>query len=209
MRIVPFLRGPLAAAALVLLAAGCSGDDDGPTAAPAASGSSSPGSAAATPTTPPAGSATGSDSGTRSPAAPPTATSAGPVAVSPLPPAPVGRDAEVLSGVAITMTRVADVRVSASGPGEIAGPGAAVTLRVRNGGGAPFDLDSLAVTGSYGRGTPADPSGSAQAKPLQGSLGPGRTAEGTYYFLVPAAQKATLRIEVSSSASPRIAVFER
>jgi hypothetical protein len=131
------------------------------------------------------------------------------VAVTPLPPARVGQDATVTSGVAIAMTGVRDVQVPASGPGEVAGPGVAVTVRVRNGSAGSFDLSGLAVVASYGRGTPAAESGSAKETLLRGALAPGRTAEGTYYFLVPVAQARTLRVEVSSSSTAAIAVFVR
>ena len=208
MRIVPFLRGSLAAAGAVLLVTACSGDDE-----PAAQGGGSASATAApsattataTATVPAPGTATGS----RSPGPPARATSGAPVAVTPLPPAPVGRDATLRTGVTVALAKVADVRVEASGPGEVAGPGVAVTIRVRNAGGEPFDLDGVAVNASYGDGTPANPGGSAQAAPLQGRLAAGKTAEGTYYFTVPAAQRSALKVEVSSSSAANIAVFER
>jgi hypothetical protein len=216
MRLVPILRGSLAAAGVALLVTACSGGDDEPAAQaspPAAAGSSAAGGASGstgpTPTAPPPGQATGT--GTRTPGPPARATSGAPVAVTPLPPAPVGKPATVKSGVDISLAKVDDVtRVDASGPGETAGPGVAVTIVVKNTGTDAFDLDGLAVNAYFApRNTPANPGGSAKATPLQGQLAGGKTATGTYYFTMTAAQAKTLRVEVSSSSSPNIAVFQR
>jgi hypothetical protein len=80
---------------------------------------------------------------------------------------------------------------------------------VRNRAAAAFDLSGLAVTASYGRGTPASPTTAGGARPLSGSLAAGRDAAGVYVFLVSEAQSGTLRVEVSSADSPSIAVFQR
>jgi hypothetical protein len=109
----------------------------------------------------------------------------------------------------VTIPSVRDIEVSASGPGEIAGHGVSVHVRVDNGTTAAVDLSGYAVTASYGRGTPASPTGSSGAEPLTGTLAAGDTADGTYVFLVPAAQSSTLRVDVSSDESPNIAVFQR
>jgi hypothetical protein len=209
------IRGVVVAAGVALTVCACSGDDGGAAAAgsPAVSGSAAP-SGTATPSGP-----TATAGGTARPTAGPTAKptpgrpatrTPGPsVAVTPLPPAPVGKDAALLSGVAISVTGVKDVEVQATGPGEIAGHGVAVSVRVRNSGSAAFDLSGLAVVASYGKNTPAEESGSAQTKALTGSLPTGRTAEGTYYFLVPAKESGTLKVQVSSSSAANIAVFQR
>jgi hypothetical protein len=235
MRTLFVRRGPLAAAgaavALALLVTGCSGDEEpaaGGTSAtdgsgsgaaagsptgsasggPAGSAAGTPaGSGTGTPPVPPPGSATGT--GSRTPGPPARVTSGPPVAVSPLPPVPVGRGSTLLPGVEVAMVKVAEVRVEASGPGEVAGPGVAVTIRVRDTSTKAFDLDGLAVNAAYGANVPANPGGSARATPLQGQLAPGKSAEGTYYFLVPSGQSRNLRVEVSSSSSPSIAVFRR
>lgn len=195
----------LAAAGTVLVLTACSGEDgtpaaDATSAAPTVTGSGPAGTLAPSATGPTA---------SRTPGPPATATPGASVAVSTLPPEPVGEDAALQSGVAITVSGVRDVQVKASGPGEIAGNGVQVTVRVRNDSGAAFDLSGLAVVASYGNGTPADPSGSAETRSLSGKLAAGQSAEGVYYFLVPKAQAGSLRVEVSSSSSPSIAVFER
>jgi hypothetical protein len=115
----------------------------------------------------------------------------------------------IQTGIDVTIPGVRDTKVSASGPGEIAGPAAVVTVRVRNATSTPYNLSSIAVVASYGKGTPASPTDSGGAKALVGSLAAGRTAEGAYVFMVPAAQASTLRVEVSSGTSAKIVVFQR
>ncbi len=192
----------------------CSGDD----ATPSAAGTAAPaGSASASASASASGSAPASvsPSPTASPTVkrtpgPPSRRTPGPsVAVSPLPPKPVGSPAQIKGGVSVTIANVKDVEVGATGPGEIAGPAVSVEVRVGNTSSAAFNLSGLAVTASYGRGTPASPTTAGGAKLLSGSLAAGRGASGVYVFLVPKAQSGTLRVEVSSADSPSIAVFQR
>jgi hypothetical protein len=131
------------------------------------------------------------------------------VAVSTRPPVPVSSAVALQPGITLSIPSVKDTRVGASGPGEIAGPAVAVTVRVRNGTGRAFDLAAIAVNAAYGGNTPASPTSSGGAKPLLGSLAAGQTTDGLYVFLVPTAQASTLRVEVSSSTSPDIVVFQR
>lgn len=208
MRIVPFL----AAGVVLLAAAACSGDDE-----PAAQ--DPPASAPVTATATPSGDATATTAAPGSPSAtstarpspgPPATASPGPsVAVTPLPPVRPGRESPLQPGVTVTLTKVANVQVTASGPGEVAGPGVAVTIRVRNTSPAAFDLGRLAVNATDRANIPANPGGSAQAKPLSGALAAGKSADGVYYFVIDAAKAAGLRVEVSSSSSPNIVVLER
>ena len=204
----------------VLLVGACGGGEDGAQSqsaagASATSRSASPGAgpatrapASASASASPPGSPAASPSVRRPPGAPSRRTPGPSVAVSTLPPAPVGRDAPLARGVAVAITSVRDIQVAAVGPGEIAGHGISVEIRVRNTTSAGFDLGGLAVNASYGRGTPASPSSSG-AVLLSGTLAAGRTATGTYVFLVPAAQSPTVRVEVSSADSPSIVVFQR
>ena len=188
----------------------CSGDDATPSAAgttgPAGSASASASGSAPASVSP---SPTASPTVKRTPGPPSRRTPGPSVAVSPLPPKPVGSPAQIKGGVRVTIANVKDVEVGATGPGEIAGPAVSVEVRVGNTSPAAFNLSGLAVTASYGRGTPASPTTAGGAKLLSGSLAAGRGASGVYVFLVPKAQSGTLRVEVSSADSPSIAVFQR
>lgn len=119
----------------------------------------------------------------------------------------MGNAAHLTSGIAVTIKKVSPTTVQAQGPGEIAGTGVAVVVEVKNSSSDPFDLGSVAVNATYGKGVPAIRSNAAPAKDLAGPLAPGRTATGTYVYTMPHNQLSTLKIDVSSGSAADIAVF--
>jgi hypothetical protein len=99
------------------------------------------------------------------------------------------------------------VVVDARGPGQVAGPGFAVRVSVKNGSATPFDLGGLAVNASYGaQASPASPTDAAPAAPMKGRLAPGADAVGTYVFTAPAGATG-IRVEVVSNSAAEILVF--
>jgi hypothetical protein len=188
--------------AIVLVTGACSGHDGGGSAP--SGGSSAPSAAAGGPTgasvissTAPAGSA------------PPVATDKPSVAISRAPVVKVGKPAHILSDVRVYIGEVREVTVTAEHPGEIKGDAAAVGVSVRNQSGQAFSLDGMVVTASYHNGLPGDQTTSGPSDPLTGSLASGKTATGTYVFMVPRKYAYSLRIEVTSNQSPTIVQFAR
>jgi hypothetical protein len=200
-----------------LMLAGCGGDDS-PASAAGSSAPSTTGTATAGATPPASAGPSRVATAGPPPASPTTRRTPGPpsrrtpgpsVAVSTLPPAPVGTPAPLRRDVAVTVVGVRDLEVGAVGPGEIAGHAVSVQVQVRNLGSSAFNLSGLTVNAYYGRDIPASPTSAGGADPLSGSLAAGGTATGTYVFLVPADQSSTVRVEVSSADSAMIAVFQR
>ena len=197
-----------------------------PDADPSAGASADPGASASggTPRPRPASGADGRSSPTARPGAavgggPPSAGATAPapapapataVGVGVATPGPSGVGQEVaLGALRATVVSVEPVAVDARGPGEIAGPGAVVRLRVRNASSAPAGLAGLAVTASSPDGVPAVPSGGEPAQPLAGALAPGEQRSGTYVFALPAGAPRgapALRVEVGSDAAREVAV---
>jgi hypothetical protein len=179
----------LAVAAALLaagLVGGCSGDSKGE--ATGDSSSTSPAAASVTP--PPASTATPS------------------VGVSQKPAVRIGQPAKLSQNVTVRVVGTAPVTLTAKGPGEIAGPGAKVVIRVTNDSEKSIDLGVLAVNAYYGaKNTPASPSTFHQGSQLSGKLKSGASATGTYYFRVPSSKFGTLDVEVSSGASPYVLTF--
>lgn len=180
-----------------------------PTAAAAPAGSAPTGPSAPTPPVPPA----------PTPPVPPATAGAAPTDVPVIPDAPVGVEVMPLVGVGddvalgaleTTVVSVGAVRVSPHGPGEIAGPAAAVDLRVRNTSQAPVDLTGLVVTASsQDGGTPAVPASGDPASPLTGALAPGEERSGTYVFTTGPAPgdgaTPSLRVEVGLDTARGVA----
>jgi hypothetical protein len=131
------------------------------------------------------------------------------VAISTAPAVKVGEPVDIKSDVQISIGGIKDVTVKARQPGEIAGPAAAVSVKVKNTSGKPFSLGGMVVTVSYHDGVPGDQTTAAPSKVLTGSLAVGKSAKGTYVFNVPSEYAATLHVEVSSDQSPTIVQFER
>jgi hypothetical protein len=122
----------------------------------------------------------------------------------------VGKKATLSQGVAVRVTKITNVQVEATGPGDIAGPGVAVHLTVTNSSTTTVDLDGFTVTASYGsKDRPASPGGTGTDSPLSGPLKPGAKASGVYVYTVPRAQADTVQIQVSSNEFPNILVVQR
>jgi hypothetical protein len=198
-------RGVLLVLAAALAVAGCSGDPE-----PDPAASSTGAAVVASPS--PASTTGGPPSGAPVTAPGPAAT--GPtgeptVAVSLAPAVKIGEPAKILDDVRVEIGQVKLLTVKAEQPGEVAGSAAAVAVTVRNRSGKPFSLTGLVVTASYHDGLPGNETTSGPSKPLTGSLATGRTAKGTYVFMVPRRYAGSLRLEISSNESPTIVQFKR
>jgi hypothetical protein len=165
-----------------------------------------------------AASASPSVSGTR-PAAGPTTSPASPASPSPgsLSPVPsrsrrtlpaVRPSATVAVGAKARAVLVGsrNVTVTGRGPGELSGPGIALTLQVTNPAAAPLDLDVVTVSASV-RGQEASASAATPSKPLSGRLAPGGRATGVYVFVLPAGARRPVAVVVSLSPELPVATF--
>jgi len=124
-----------------------------------------------------------------------------------LAPVPIGQDAGLDDRVYAAVTAVDRTELAARGPGETAGPGVVVTVRLRNEGSAALDLDGVAVNARDAAGTPAPPAPSA-ADPLGGELPPGGTATGRYAFRIPRGDGGPLVVEIHHGAARNVVVVD-
>jgi hypothetical protein len=155
------------------------------------------------PTVTPRGSKTTTDSAT-SPGDPPPPGSSPAVGHRRLEPIARGETADLGGDVLATVTGVTPVELEGQGPGTTAGPGAEVTIELRNGSTEPFDLLGVAVTATYGEGTPAVPVPQASGPAFRGVIRPGTTTTGHYAFRLPAEAVPTLVVELTSASSPNV-----
>ena len=131
---------------------------------------------------------------------------------SQLPPSlpPVAFDQEAVGGDGVTARVVSleGVRGTAEGAGNIAGPALRVTVRLTNGAAAPVDLGLVSVTMSHGAdATPASPLDDPSRAPFGGTLQPGGTAEGVYFFSVPEGDRDVVTLTVGYRAGAPFLVF--
>lgn len=111
------------------------------------------------------------------------------------------------TGLVIDLDSVTSTTVDAETPGEVSGSAVIVRVTARNDSREAADLDSAVVTltaadGEYGVGTTAGPD-----KPLSGELEPGRSASGTYVFMLERAADRSVVVSVNYSAGQPVAEF--
>ncbi len=194
------------------------------------SGSGVPAAPAAAPSAPSASSAAASSSASTSSAPKVLATTARPRAAKTPVPAPKSGDIHHTvaahpqqtlgpaafsgtphfgTGVLAALTSVRSVRTTASGPGQIAGPGVRLSLRLTNQSKTPVSLSAVVVNVMDARG---DPAVYLDTQPgvtsLSGELAPGQSRSGDYVFTLPNASTNPISVEVSYSADAPVVVFK-
>ena len=112
-----------------------------------------------------------------------------------------------VNSVVVSLVTIQSLTVGVSGPGEVAGPALAVTVKISNNSSKPVDVSSAVVTlldaqGQVGTPTPASP-----AAPFTGSIQPGASASGVYVFGVAKTQRNPIDVYVSYTAGAATAHF--
>lgn len=102
---------------------------------------------------------------------------------------------------------MAAITTQAQIPGEIAGPGLAIKVELRNDSDAPIDISSLVVTLYDSTGAPAGEISSGSDL-VRGTMAPGERLAGTYQFTIPVENRSPVTIEVSLPERPELLVFE-
>lgn len=123
------------------------------------------------------------------------------------PPVDLTETAVAEGGVAVNLASLSKITTVAQGPGEVSGPGLAVTISFTNNSSAPISLDAVNVTLDDGNGNPASPMSGEPSAPFSGDLAPGAAASGVYVFSFPDDYKDPSRIQVSYSADVAILEF--
>ncbi|MDP5185274.1 hypothetical protein QOZ88_21790 [Blastococcus sp. BMG 814] len=202
-------------AALVAVLGPADADDRGRAAAGSTSTPASPSSTPAAPAAPatPAASAASAAQGT--PTQTPQVVSPAPAVTGQVEGAPPSLEAVGLEdavdagqGFVAELSSISAIQASATGPGNIAGPALAVTVRITNGTGMSVRLADVEVALTYtAEEVAASPVDDDTASPLQGSLASGGSAEGTYVFSVPADQRQVVTVTVGLVAGAPLLVF--
>jgi hypothetical protein len=122
-------------------------------------------------------------------------------------PVAVTGTADYGNGVTASLAKLERITTTAELPGEIAGPGVAVTVRLVNDSSAAVDLGLVVVDLQDAGGTPAIPMSTSPAAPFGGSLAPGATADGVYVFTLPPSYAGPATVSVSYTVDAPIVVF--
>lgn len=138
---------------------------------------------------------------------PPGATGAPVAGTTSLPPIPVGTKADFGGGLTTTVLSVVPVKITASGPGDVSGPGVAVTVELSNQTSTAVDTSGIVVNAYDGKRVPASSSDGAPSAPFSGRLEPGKSGQGTYVFRTD--DIPTLLVEIGYSGSSKVVLVRR
>lgn len=147
------------------------------------------------------------------PVPPPTPGSANqtvkPVRPGPTTSARINQPVDPDDDVRVSLVKVASGKVKATGPGDTNGPAVIVKVRIENRTDQPIDLGSATVSLLYGKGRAVGtPSPSDPARPFDGVVNAGDSAEATYVFRVPRKTQDKVTILVTYAAGAAVAKFD-
>lgn len=123
-------------------------------------------------------------------------------------PVPINRPAEAGGNVVVAVASATAVHATARKPGEVSGPGVALTFRVSNGSGHSVDLGNVVVTLTDTSGAPGGAMTAPPARPFSGVLPSGKSATGEYIFTVPTARRHPLTVSVVLTADRPVLLFQ-
>jgi hypothetical protein len=123
-----------------------------------------------------------------------------------LPPVPLQAPVNANS-VVVSLVTIQALTVAANGPGEVAGPALAVTVKVSNNSSKAVDVSSAVVTLLDAKGQEGTPTPESPAAPFTGSLQPGASANGVYVFNIAQTQRNPITVTVSYNAGAATAQF--
>lgn len=109
--------------------------------------------------------------------------------------------------VVVSIDEISTTTIKPQTPGEYAGTAVVVTISVLNESSRPQSIDSAVISlvaddGEIGVGTTAGPN-----EPLHGEVAAGKTAEGTYVFMLDPAEGRSVKISVNYAAGEPVASF--
>lgn len=122
-------------------------------------------------------------------------------------PVSLSETASVEGTLKASIQRVSDTAVTAKGPGEVAGPGVAVTVAVTNASKTTLALDAISLTMTDSGGKPCSFVPVPDVTPLTGTLAPGASATGDYVFTIATDRRAPITIGLIYGPSTSILLF--
>ena len=126
-----------------------------------------------------------------------------------LPATPLRSPANFGQGVAAQIVSLKYGVVTDKGPGALAGrPTVTFKISLHNGSRNSIDNNTVQVIAKYGKNqTPAVPTNVQTTTPFSGKIAPGRSATGSYAFLIPVSGQREVRVEVWYHAGRPTVVF--
>lgn len=188
---------------------GCSGD-------PGTPGTSGPSGPSSTGSVTP-GAPTTSPGQTTSPALPSTAAAPTPGGTtktvhnpreSTRPPVRMSQTSRIENHATAEITKIEAINIEARMPGEVSGPGLAITLKVTNIGDAPFDTTRTLMTITGSDKAPGGEMSGPPSQPMKTEIKPGESTTGVFVFTIPKDKRSQVTVLVTLPSETPVMVFE-
>jgi hypothetical protein len=123
-------------------------------------------------------------------------------------PVKLDKPSDTGEGASVRITSVKAINAKAQLPGEVAGPGVALTVVVKNSSAEPLNIGTVVVSLLDATGAPGNEMSSAPAKPFSGTLASGKTATGVYVFTVGKQRREPISVSVTLTGGAPVLVFK-
>jgi hypothetical protein len=115
--------------------------------------------------------------------------------------------ARIHDDVEISASTIKAITAKAQTPGDMSGPGLAVTISIQNHSQTTLDVNTVVVTLLDSAGAAGIPTASDPTRPFTGTIAAGDGAEGVYVFIVPEGTRDRIELTVAYSAGVPVALF--
>jgi hypothetical protein len=120
-------------------------------------------------------------------------------------PVKLDRPSTTGTGLTVNLTSIEPINAKAEQPGEVAGPGLAITITVKNTGSKSADLSTLVVNVANSDDAPGTQMSAKPSRPLAGSVAAGKTKTGVYVFTVSKDKRKPVTVTVDIAGAPVLA----
>lgn len=121
---------------------------------------------------------------------------------------PVKMDEPAKTGkVVATVVKLKAIKAKARMPGEVAGPGLAITVKLVNNSKKAFDSSGVLVTLYDSRNAPGGEMSAPPSNPMTGVLKPGESAQGVYVFTIPVKRRSPVTINLTLPTESPVLAF--
>jgi hypothetical protein len=122
-------------------------------------------------------------------------------------PVRLNQTSQVTGTVRVRIPSVKAIQAQARLPGEVAGPGVAITVTVNNGSAKAIDLTNVVVTLTDSAQNPGGAMTDARARPFRGSLAAGQVRTGVYVFTVAKNRRDPVTVTVTLEGDSPVVEF--
>jgi hypothetical protein len=127
--------------------------------------------------------------------------------IAQIPTVGISASAKPNKDVVVKLVDIAAVNATATEPGEVSGPAAQITVRIKNSGAQPLNVDSADVELTDSAGNAGVPVTTSATDVFHGQIAAGAAATGVYVFRLPTNRRNPVVVRVTYTAGAPVAGF--